>query len=427
MANKKTIAIAGVLVGCAAIGGFAGAKLRGKYEQTEGRLAPYDIYATETATVKDDNAPIMGGHSSSSYFEAVLQLVSDEYVDPVTDSKKLAHGAIRFMLQRLDDAGSRFYDEKEWPAYLGMFEGKYQGIGADLVIKRIGTKGNYQFPLMVASVADGGPAERAGLKSGDLIDEIDGRWIASRSLLIDLDAKNAELQSKKISDAEFDDFLKQLRKRAETLMTIYKAMTELMASTGSQVSLKIIRDGKSLETKVSREGAEVETIEELGGAIRIRSFGSGVDEKLKELVAGKSELTLDLRGNPGGSWDVMERCLSSLIPAGKWAGIRKEPGQPIRSLETKTGTDQKRKIRILVDGGTAREAEIFVSALRDCCGAEIVGGPTLGMGLQTKRFPLPDGSGYTLTSGRVFDLKDKPLFKDEVILSGLAASEQGNK
>lgn len=424
MPKKKSIVIVSLLFGCVALGGISGVALRGKYENTVGRLVPSDVYATETAKIRDDNSPIMGGHSTANYFEAVLQLVSDEYVDPVTDPKKFAQGAIRFMLQRLDDAGSRFYDEKEWPAYLGMFEGKYQGIGADLIVKRIGTEGKYEFPLIVASVADGGPSQRAGLATGDVIDEIDGRWIASRSLLIDLDAKNAELQAKKITEEQFDIFLKQLRKSAETLITIYKAMTDLTATAGPQVSLRIIRNGKPIVLKVSREGVEVETIESINGVIRIRSFGSGVAERLQELIANKNELTLDLRGNPGGSWEVMESCLALLIPSGKWGGIRNEPGQPIQPLKIDNGVAITRKLRVLVDNGTAREAEMFVAGLRDRCKAEVIGAPTLGMGIQSKRFPLVDGSGYTLTSGRIFDINDKPLFREEVILSGISAANE---
>ncbi len=419
--------VAIVMIAFLGVGIVFGISLRNKFERTAGRLLPNDVYATETAKVKDDNTPIMGGHSSANYFEAVLQLVSDEYVDPVKEPKKLAHGAIRFMLQRLDDAGSRFYDEKEWSAYLGMFEGRYQGIGADLIIKRIGTKGKYEFPLVVASVADGGPAAKAGLKAGDIIDEIDGRWIASRSLLVDLDAKNLELQAKKISNEQFDLFLKNLRKRAETLLPVYKAMTKLIAENGTSVKCKVIRNGLSIDMELPRTGANVETIEEKAGVIRIRTFGSQVDEKLKEMIADKSNIKIDLRGNPGGSWEIMKKSVELFVSGKEWIGIKSEPDSSIKKLISNSKLSKNVELELLVDSGTAREAEVFAIALRDGAGAKIVGGPTMGMGLQTKRFGLQDGSGYTLTSGRVFDIKGNPLFKEDVILSGLINAEENQQ
>jgi C-terminal processing protease CtpA/Prc len=122
----------------------------------------------------------------------------------------------------------------------------------------------------------------------------------------------------------------------------------------------------------------------------------------------------------------MEACLSALIPAGEYAKSRRRPDLKIEPLGLGAGTKVKRTIRVVVNQGTAREAELFVAALRDRSGATVEGGPMSGLGQRLDRHVLDDGSGYTVPTARFFDLAGTPLFVDrfEDPKPGLAAERK---
>ena len=127
----------------------------------------------------------------------------------------------------------------------------------------------------------------------------------------------------------------------------------------------------------------------------------------------------------------MTECLSALIPPGEYVRIQREPNMKPQPLVLKNGVEEPQRIKVLVGKGTAREAEVFAVALRDRAGAEIVGGQMFGLGLKIERITLPDGSGYTITSGRMFDLAGDPLFhettqQEEVQIVAVGDREAGS-
>ncbi|MCH8274760.1 MAG: PDZ domain-containing protein [Armatimonadetes bacterium] len=390
----------------------AGYGLRARYESNRGVGMPSSLFAVRTGSDQAGADIFIGDGTAAEYFDRVLRLLQEEFVDPIDDEAPLARGALRSLFQWLRDPGTRYYNPDEWSAYLNVYEGKFSGIGADVTVLRGGTEERIYLPLTVVSVADGGPAAEAGLKAGDIIEGIDGRWVASWYLLDEWDDANLRLGRGEITAEELEQIRSGIQDRVERMSPLSDALEALVRESAGEVLLRINRDGEQSEIAVERRPHSVEPVEETAEGIRIRSFGSGAAQRLRAALEGKDEVTLDLRGNPGGSLETVERCLSLLIPAGEYARVQREPGEKPAPLRLEEGTDRRLRIKVMVDRGTAREAELFVAALRDRGGAEIVGGRTFGLGLKVERFALSDGGGYTITSGRFYDLEGRSLFED---------------
>lgn len=390
-------------------GSWLGVALRSKYE-SRGRWPAGSFYATQTGVAATDVGEPMGGKTAGEYFDDVLVLLKNQFVDPIGDETKLAHGALTYMLEELQDPCTRFYDPEAWRARLDTYEGLYRGVGVDLAVLWKGDGERYEIPLTVTSVVDGSPAAKAGLMAGDVIEEIDGRWVASRSLFMDLSDANRKFQAGEITKEEFDSVFEALREKSRRSMSIDDAIKELTLEETGTVRVTVMRGGKALSVEMPRSKFNVLPIEQKENAIRIRSFAEGVDVKLADMIKGKQAVTLDVSDNVGGSFEVMLRCLQLLIPAGEFANIKLDPDKPLRPLSLDTGTKVVRKVTVLVNRGTSHETEVFVTALRDKAGATVVGAPTFGLGVKTERFTLADGSGYTIAQGRFFDLTGRPLY-----------------
>lgn len=413
--------IAGVAAAC--VGLFLGGSLRSRHDSDDGLTTRSGLYASNQ---QPGDETMFGGIASDDYFDTAREILVDDFVDPITDETKLTRGALQTMLQELDDPSARYYAPNEWDAYIGMFEGKYSGIGADLAVRKEAGANGERLPVRVVSVAPGGPADKAGLKTGDWIDEIDGRWVASYSLLAEVQAASAKLTKKQITRKQFDAFVDTLQKRSDRMIPIFPALEELQSKTGP-IKLKVNRGDKSLTFAFTRKPYEVEPVQADGNTIRIHSFSKDSAVKLADLIDGKSSLVLDVRGNPGGSFKAMVACLAELAPKGVYGMQQKNPDEPPMALALTQGADKPPRLTVLVDKGTAREAELFVAALRDLAGAEIEGGPTWGDGRRIDRFALPDGSGYTLTSAHFYDSNGRPLVRGDKSATEQAKQPQGAK
>ncbi|MGI8923258.1 MAG: S41 family peptidase [Fimbriimonadales bacterium] len=392
-----------------AVGGAGyGNTLRVRHDGGDGLIAQSALYASNQDS---GNATIAEGIPARQYFDEVRRVILDEFVEPVSNETPLARGALQFMLQELGDPSSRYYSPAQWAAYVDMFEGHYSGIGADLSVREEQTPEGSILPIKVVSLVDGGPASTAGLKQGDWIDEIDGKWIASRSLWVEVEKASGKLTKKQITREQFDQIVEQLQKKSEKLITIFPALEELQAMTGP-VKLKVRRGDEKLDFTIVRKKFDVVPIGAEGSTIRIRSFSKSAANELAALVKGKNSVVLDVRGNPGGSFTSMAACLAELCPNGVYGMQQKDPKHQPQKLVLE-GTSAPPRLSVIVDRGTAREAELFVAALRDLAGAEIKGPPTFGLGQRIERFALADGSGYTITSAYLLDTHGNSLVRSK--------------
>lgn len=381
--------------------------------------------------VADSGAPLGGLVASKDgdvpegdFFREMVRLLKREYVEPITDDRKLAVGAVKGMVNSLKDPRSMFMDPDQFKTYLGASEGSYEGIGVDLAFEMVVGKGHpnvgdadqmdpsdvetLAIPrLTVVSVTPNGPAERAGVKPGDWVDSVDGHWVLNPDAVTEY--RNAVLQASpkitknlspeeaKARQAAARSVGAQLRTRLKTMLMPLKARDRLIEGASGEVKV-VWHHGNALrETSIVKRPSRVSAVSQQGDAIAIR-FTEGVADRLRQAVAGKQEITLDLRENVNGDFQAMQQCLAALAPAGTYGEIHSAKANKSKPLKVATGNPRPPKINLIVDDTTRGAANIFAQALASRHLAQLTGKPSQDAAA-VEVVGLPDGSGYTLVTG----------------------------
>ncbi len=289
-------------------------------------------------------------------------LVDQHYVDRAAlNPTNLTYGAIRGLVQALGDTGhSDFLTPQEYAALSSDLSGQYQGIGVEISIKTEG-------PAIV-SVFDGSPAQKAGLRAGDLILAVNG---------------------KDVSNESFDALASQLRGPA-----------------GSTVRVRVLDPGATSSREVTVTRAPI-TVPNVTWAmipgthfadVRLEQFATHAAAELASALkaaeaAGAKGIVLDLRGDPGGYVSEAVGAASQFLPAGDVVFIQRDAaGKETTSKATSGGVATRIPMVVLVDDGTASAAEILAGALQDNGRAQVVGQKTFGTGTVLETYELSDGS-----------------------------------
>ncbi len=317
-----------------------------------------------------------------SVFTRVIDHVRNDYVQE-PDMQKALKGALHGMVEALDPFCS-FVDKQTYD------ELSTRDIGGKLGIY---LSKRYGYAYIVA-VSEGSPADQEGLRTGDLIESIDGR--------------------------------------PTVLMSVWEAQRRLAGPVGTDTKVRVIRARRSepedltLQRRalaVQRPTAEV--VDKDMGYLRVPSFAKGESEvvasKMKMLVsAGMHGLLIDLRSTADGSLNEATAMSDLFLAPGK--RIAEIKGQD-RETKVDTSTSQPVvsdiPVVILVDGGTSGPAEVFAAALKDNGVAEIVGERTNGHGSIQSEFKLQDGSKLFLSTALIVRPNNDPLQSDEVRKSGI--------
>jgi carboxyl-terminal processing protease len=306
--------------------------------------------------------------ASFGVFWEALRLVRERFVDEaVLDDETLTWGAIRGMVQSLGDSGHTvFLTPDEVESEEGALDGRIVGIGV-VVDQRGGGP-------TVVSVLDGSPADRAGVRIGDVLLAVDG-------------ARTDRILP--------DDVLRRLR-----------------GDVGTSVTLRLLRtDGSELDVSMVRERILVDTVSWafVPGTriadVRLLVFAGGAANELRDalreaLAAGAIGVVLDLRGNPGGYVAEAQRVASSFLDEGVVFQQRNRDGdvRPHRVLPG--AVDPEIPTAVLIDQGSASASEIVAAALRDNDRATLIGERTFGTGTVLETYQLSDGSALRLGVAR---------------------------
>ncbi len=300
-------------------------------------------------------------------FDEAFERVRQDAVDPVADTK-LVGAAIAGMLSGLDPRSS-FMDETEFKASQTPANDDAATLGLVVTIE--------SGQLKVISPQDGSPAARAGITPGDVIFTID-------------------------KEPTYD-------------MTLGEAEQKLRGPAGSEVALTVRRgSGGPIDLKIKREAFKLQTVAahvEGGniGYLRIAGFDGGTQAALAGAVQALQQKTgnkligfiLDLRNNPGGAFDAAVATADAFIDKGDIVVVKGRKPASIKRIAATPGDLAKGlPLVALVNGGTAREAELVAGALQDNHRAMLLGTKTFGESSIESVIPLGDGGAIRLTTAR---------------------------
>ncbi len=365
--------------------------------------------------------PKVSEPSMVNLYYRVYSLVRDEYVEPV-DTEKLAYGSLEALIASLNDTRSQFLRPKQREQFVRAMNGEVHGIGAVLTIVNRKTTlkiGDETAPLeqnllQVVAVAPGSPAEKAGLRQGDIIDAIDDKWIISE----DPYAEVVQLQRMHSPREQIRQAGERARQRLLNSLSVSEAIQMLSqnpedAHAAKPLRLTIKRGGQTLTLQVARATTKVRPLEyhllqgkwgylrpNLLNAAAAREFASAL-RTLKQ--GGAKGLIIDLRGVAIGQQESALQILSLLAAKRQIALVEYREGKSYKTRPLslpKAPQPANLPIAVLVDRGTYNVAELTALALKQTAKARLFGMPTFGDASQTNLYQLRDGSGFTLTVGR---------------------------
>ena len=303
-------------------------------------------------------------------FEALFEaygLLEDHSLSQKTlDNPNLTGGAIRGMLQALDDPYAAYIDPETFSVERDRFRGEFEGIGAEVGIEN----GHI---IIVAPIPDT-PAEKAGLRSGDIILEVDGLSTEGMSLF--------EVVSK----------IRGPKNTAVDLLILH-------SDEDSPVNIKIIRGIVDLPSVTSRQ------IENDITYVKLSSFTNHTHDELDIILKNISQtnqrgLLLDLRNNAGGLVESVVNIASQFLDSGMI--MYQVDGQGVREdYEVKSGGKAREiPMVVLVNDYSASASEILAGALRDHGRAKLIGTTTYGKGSVNIQTELSNGGGIFFTIAR---------------------------
>ncbi|MGD0779182.1 MAG: S41 family peptidase [Dehalococcoidales bacterium] len=292
-------------------------------------------------------------------------LLSD-YVDQTKlDSENMTRAAIEGIVNTLNDPYTTYLTKSQLNEFLTGIQGKYAGIGAVVT--------SQDEKIMIVNVFPGSPAEKAGLKSGDTILEI-----------------NSEIAT----GLNLDVAVGKIRGPADTTVTLLI----LHQNETEPVTIEITRANVELPSVYYKMQGDIACIFLLQFTERTENELATIMKQLKE--ANPKGIVLDLRGNPGGLLDIAVQVASNFIPKGIIVKIRSKDGS-IETREAVSGLETTDLPMVaLVNQFSASGAEVLTGALQDHQRALIAGNTTYGKGSVNMPIQLNDGSGLYITIAR---------------------------
>lgn len=334
-------------------------------------------------------------------FAEIMERIKTDYVETVSD-KALVEHAIKGMVQGLDPHSS-YLDADEYQELQEGTTGSFGGLGIE-----VGMEDGF---IKVISPIDDTPAQKAGLKAGDLITRINDQSVKGTSL---------------------DDAVKLMR-----------------GEPGTDIKLGIAREGetKPLEFTITRAIIKVQSVKhrllEPGyGYIRLTTFQSGSRNdlvnalnRLKEKNEAKLKgLVLDLRNNPGGVLNAAVAISDAFLESGLI--VYTEGRQADAETRFSAGPGdilEGAPLVVLVNSGSASASEIVAGALQDHHRALIIGSQTFGKGSVQTVIPVGKSGALKLTTARYFTPSGRSIQAEgivpDIVLDDLklaAQKERGN-
>ncbi len=358
----------------------------------------------------DNSGAGAGGVADREAFQPfwdAYNAITQRYPLDRVDRTALVEGAIKGMVEAVGDPYSSYLSPDDYTTTIQDISGQFEGIGAE--IGSVDAAGNTSdcatygpdcFLVVIAPI-EGSPAEKAGLKPGDVILEVDGS---------------------KLDGLTPDEARDRVRGKAGTQVTLHIQRFAPMPSATAGPSPTPAASGAPAATSTPRtpieefdvtltrdkiQRREVSSRELAGSTIgydRLSGFSDAGAAELRaalkaQVDKGIKKIVLDLRGNPGGFISAARSVASDFIASGPifWEqdakGVQTETDADVGGV----ATDPSIKVVVLIDKGSASASEIVAGALQDTLRAQLIGQTSFGKGTVQEWLPLGQLGGLKLT------------------------------
>ncbi len=341
----------------------------------------------QTPQTIDRNQPINKNVDMSLFWKTWDTLEADYLFKDKINYQKMVYGAIKGMTAALEDPYTSFFPPQDNQTSKENLNGSFEGVGIQLGYK-------YGDQLVVMAPLSGLPAERAGVRAGDLIIKI-----TDEAKGIDKDTYG---------------------------MSLNDAVQIIRGEKGTKVKLKLLHDGESepYEVELVRETVIVPSVEVSIGQVidgtftteatasskkvahlKLSRFGELTDEQwdksIEEILNHKDEIggiVLDVRNNPGGYMQGAVNLAGEFLPVGKVVVKQESSKESPRSFTVQRyGRLLTMPMVVLINKGSASASEILAGALRDHSRAKLVGETSFGKGTIQEVEDFPGGAGVHIT------------------------------
>lgn len=308
--------------------------------------------------------------------ELIGTYIDKYYLDDI-DGSKMADSIYKGIFNGLGDDYAAYYTAEEYKDITEKSSGTYCGIGAYVSQTETGD-------ISIIKPVEGSPAERAGIKAGDIIYAVDGENTAGKDLTT--------------------------------------VLSKVKGEAGTKVVLKILRKGENdyLDIEVTRKLIEENTVSSKmlsgnTGYIRVTGFEEVTNKQFSNAVStleksGMKSLIIDLRDNGGGLLTAATGMLDRLLPKGLLVYTKDKSGVA-EEYFAEDDRCVKVPMAILVNGNSASASEVFSGALQDNGVAKLVGTKTFGKGIVQTIFGMDDGTAIKMTTSRYYTPKGRNIHK----------------
>jgi carboxyl-terminal processing protease len=381
----------GFLVFAAFIGGFMSKDIAAGTRSRDGMIASLQLLPQRIeglnegrSSSPDAEMPLLETYSN------VMSKLKSEYYGKKIDEQETTYDAIRGVLHALGDPFTRFMDPEAYKSMREENQGTFAGIGAQLDT-------NKNLEVFVKEPIPNAPAQKAGVKKGDVILAVNGHVI-----------KNMEIE---------------------------KVVSLIRGPEGSKVKLTLQRSGvaKPFIIAIIRQQVQFQMVKSRMlddknkiGYIRLYQFNEQSDVQFDQALASLEKqhmkgLVFDLRGNPGGLLNIARDIGSRFIKSGPVVIIQERGGQknPLYVEEDKHN-HKMYPLAVLVDKSSASASEIVSGAIKDLGVGTLVGVTTFGKGRVQTIMPLQDGSAVAITTAKYLtpngtDIHKKGITPDVIV------------
>ena len=315
-------------------------------------------------------------------FTEVFEKIKNDYVETRTD-KELIEYAIGGMLSSLDPH-SAFLNEEAFTELQVGTSGQFGGLGIEISMEDGFVK--------VVTPIDDTPAQRAGMKAGDLIIRLDDKTVKG--------------------------------------LTLTQAVKLMRGEPGSDIILTIVREGasKPLKITITRAIIKVTSVKSRSldkgyGYVRITQFQSRTGDNLAEAISklkdendGLKGLVLDLRNNPGGVLNAAVSVSDAFINKGLIVYTEGRTSDSDNKFHATAGDLIKgAPLIVLVNGGSASASEIVAGALQDHQRAVILGTQSFGKGSVQTILPMNNGTAVKITTARYYTPNGRSIQAEGIV------------